>query len=96
MDFAFSRSGIPQLTDVRLVGLVTGNKEMSYHEEGDIAIKGPAVRKGMVPNHSITFLKFRRVSSKNKNYGKANRLESREMYSRKGFLRVCRVGTMLA
>jgi acyl-CoA synthetase (AMP-forming)/AMP-acid ligase II len=38
--------GIPQLNDIRIVDLKTGEKEMAPDEEGEITIKGPTVMKG--------------------------------------------------
>jgi acyl-CoA synthetase (AMP-forming)/AMP-acid ligase II len=38
--------GIPQLSDIKIMDLATGTKEMGPNEEGEITIKGPAVMIG--------------------------------------------------
>jgi acyl-CoA synthetase (AMP-forming)/AMP-acid ligase II len=38
--------GIPQLSDIRIMDLETGTREMEPNEEGEITIKGPAVMLG--------------------------------------------------
>jgi acyl-CoA synthetase (AMP-forming)/AMP-acid ligase II len=38
--------GIPQLSDIRIMDLETGTREMEPNEEGEITIKGPAVMVG--------------------------------------------------
>lgn len=38
--------GIPQLSDIRIMDLETGTREMPPNEEGEITIKGPAVMVG--------------------------------------------------
>lgn len=38
--------GIPQLSDIRIMDLETGTREMEPNEQGEITIKGPAVMQG--------------------------------------------------
>lgn len=46
--------GVPHLNDIKIVDLATGNKEMGPNEEGEIAIKGPAVMQGYWNNPEET------------------------------------------
>jgi len=46
--------GIPQLNDIRIVDLSTGEKELGPNEEGEITIKGPAVMQGYWNNTEET------------------------------------------
>lgn len=46
--------GIPHLNDVRIMDLLTGEREMGPNEEGEITIKGPAVMLGYWNNPGET------------------------------------------